>query len=126
MALEVTLPDGTTTVPVAFSGSAIPLVATVPATAASGATTAVAAASRHQFITALAAATALTKPTGATRATIQAEAQNVRWRVDGTAPAAATGVLLVAGDTLELFGPDIDAVRFIEAVAGAKLNVTYS
>lgn len=77
-----------------------------------------------QSIASLAASTALTVPAGSTLALIQVETQGVRYRDDGTAPTAAIGMLLNAGDTLEYTG-DLSAIRFIEVLASAKLNVSY-
>lgn len=79
-----------------------------------------------QQITSLSASTALTVPTGAKVALIQAETQSVRWRPDGstTAPTASVGMLLAAGETLPYTG-DLSKIRFIETTASAKLNVAY-
>ena len=56
-------------------------------------------------------------------ALIQAISQNVRWRDDGTDPTDAVGMILAAGETLPYYG-DLKAIRFIEVVAGAELNVS--
>lgn len=79
-----------------------------------------------QQITALSSATALTVPSGAKVALIQAESQSVRWRPDGstTAPTASVGMVLAAGETLPFTG-DLSTIRFIETAASAKLNVAY-
>ena len=84
----------------------------------------------YQQITSLAAAASLTVPTAgpgpapARMAMIQAEAQIVRWRDDGVNPTASVGMTIAAGDTL-IYTGDLAAIRFIEAAASAKLNVTY-
>lgn len=86
-----------------------------------------------QQITSLAASTALTVPAGAKMALVSAEAQNIRIRSDGTAPTAAIGLRLIGlpGATAPpeaspvLLLQDPTALRFIEEVAGAKLNVEY-
>jgi hypothetical protein len=75
-------------------------------------------------ITSLAAAAALTVPAGAVSALIQPDTQAVTWRDDGTAPTAAIGIVIAAGETFEYAG-DLSAIRFIEIVAGANLNVSY-
>lgn len=75
-------------------------------------------------LTSLAAATALTKPDGAQRASIQAETQDVRWRDDGTNPTATVGMLLKANSTLDYAG-DLTAIKFIEVTASAKLNIAF-
>ncbi len=61
---------------------------------------------------------------GAKMALIQAEAQNIRWRDDGTNPTTSVGMILVANDTL-LYSGTLSAIKFIEVTATAKINVTY-
>lgn len=78
----------------------------------------------YQQITSLSSATALTVPLGATIALIQAETQDVRWRDDGTSPTASVGMIIGAGTTLPYTG-DLNAIKFIEATASAKLNISY-
>lgn len=84
----------------------------------------------YQQITSLSAAVALTVPTAgpgsapARMAIIQAEAQIVRWRDDGTNPTASVGMTIAAADTL-IYTGDLTAIKFIEATASAKLNVSY-
>ncbi len=63
-------------------------------------------------------------PAGARIALIQAEAQTIRWRDDGTAPTPTVGMNLPVGPTLEYDG-DLTAIRFIAATAGAILNVAF-
>jgi hypothetical protein len=63
-------------------------------------------------------------PAGSRRAVVQAEAQAVRWRDDGTAPTASVGMTLAVGTSLT-FEQRLDLLSFIEQVAGAKLNVTF-
>lgn len=78
-----------------------------------------------QQITVLSAAVALTVPVGAKYALIQAEAQAVRWRDDGTNPTAAIGNrILTTSDGLFYTG-QLAALRFIEEVASAKLDISY-
>lgn len=64
-------------------------------------------------------------PGGTVRALVIPETQAVRWRDDGDAPLAAVGMTLAVGQTLEVQGGSIDAIRFIEVTAGAVLNVTF-
>lgn len=86
----------------------------------------------YQQITAggLAASTPLTIPANnanngdPTYAIIQAEAQAVRWRDDGTDPTAAIGMTIPAGGELRYDG-NLAAIRFIQVTAGAILNVSY-
>ena len=57
---------------------------------------------------------------------MQAEAQNVRYRLDGTDPTAAVGHLLLANNSVTINIGDNKglAIRVIAAAAGAILNVT--
>jgi len=48
----------------------------------------------------------------------------VRWRDDDTAPTASVGMPLPIGVPLQYDG-DLTKIRFIEQVAGAKLNISY-
>ena len=75
-------------------------------------------------VLALTASTALAVPPLAARALIQTEGQNVRWRDDGTAPTATTGMLLTSGSTL-IYTGELSKLRFIEVAASAKLNVAF-
>jgi hypothetical protein len=75
-------------------------------------------------VTDLSGAVALSPPAGAVVALVEAEAQAVRWRDDGTAPLAGVGMLLASGASMTFFG-DLTAVKFIQATSGAKLNVSY-
>lgn len=85
-----------------------------------------------QQITDLSAAVALTIPAGVKGAMIQAESKNVRWRADGTDPAADVGLMIFAGDPPSLFSDasgvgaeGLGALKFIEVEGSAKLNVQY-
>ena len=77
-------------------------------------------------ITSLSSSAALTVPSGATIAVVQAEGMDVRWRPDGatTAPTAGVGMLLPAGAE-RVFDGGLASVRFIRVAAGAALNVSY-
>lgn len=79
-------------------------------------------------ITGLNTAKSLTVPDGARLARIQADTQNVRYRVDGVDPTASVGMLILTteGEALELtIDGGLHDARFIEVSASAKLNVTY-
>jgi hypothetical protein len=78
----------------------------------------------YQQVSSLSASSSLTIPTGATMALIVPEGQNVRWRDDGTAPTASVGMPLAVGEAFNYDG-DLTRIRFIEQVAGAKLNISY-
>ena len=77
-------------------------------------------------ITSLSSSAALTVPSGATIAVVQADVADVRWRPDGatTAPTASVGMLLPAGAE-RVFDGGLASVRFIRVAAGAALNVSY-
>lgn len=87
-----------------------------------------------QQITDLSSSTALTLPTAPAPkgCLVQAEAQNVRYRTDGTAPTAGIGLILYAGDPPTVLSEangftaeGLALLRFIEAAPSAKLNVVY-
>ena len=78
----------------------------------------------YQQLTSLSSATALTVPSGATVALIQAESQSIRWRDDGTDPTTSVGMVLAAGESL-FFTGDLSAFKAIEITASAKLNISY-
>ena len=78
----------------------------------------------YQQITSLSAATGLTVPSGANRASITAEAQTVRWRDDGTNPTASVGMPITAGNGKWYIG-DLTKIKFIQATSGGILNVAY-
>lgn len=66
-----------------------------------------------------------TPPAGTRRAIIQAEAQAIRWRDDGTAPTAAIGMTIGAGGELRYDGANMTALQMIAGVAGAIANISY-
>ena len=77
-------------------------------------------------ITALSSSAALTVPSGATVAVVQADVADVRWRPDGAtnAPTASVGMLLPSGAE-RVFDGWLASVRFIQVTAGAVINVSY-
>ena len=78
----------------------------------------------YEQITALTAAVGLTVPIGTAMITVTPEGQAVRWRDDGVDPTATVGHPIPAGETYQFIG-NFGALRFIEQLATAKLNVTY-
>lgn len=80
-----------------------------------------------QHVADVSAATALTVPAAAQAALVTVLLQAVRYRSDGTDPTNAVGHYVAANGTVELFGSEIDTVKFIEATAAstADLFVTY-
>lgn len=75
----------------------------------------------------LSAAKNLSPPKKATRALVQAEAQNVRWRDDpeDVAPTTTSGQLLLAGQSFWVSITELQQFRYIQAVSGAILNITF-
>jgi hypothetical protein len=63
-------------------------------------------------------------PGGTLEALVVCEAQNVRWRDDGTAPTATVGMLLQPGVAFPYIG-SLPRIQFIQATSGAACNVTY-
>jgi hypothetical protein len=57
-----------------------------------------------------------------TRAIIQAEGDNLRYRMDGVAPTASVGNLLLENQTVELHG-DLSLIYIITATSGGSANV---
>lgn len=76
-------------------------------------------------ITSLAASTALTVPSGARYAWMQADVQNIRIRLTGADPTTSVGMLLNKDSDGFWCTSKLSLVRVIEATAGAVLNVTY-
>jgi hypothetical protein len=72
----------------------------------------------------LASSAGLTPPATATMALISVDTANVRWRDDGTAPTAAIGMQLAAGQTFQYFG-NLSAIKFILVAGLPVLNVSY-
>lgn len=63
---------------------------------------------------------------GAVQVVIQADGQDVRYRLDGTNPTAANGVLLKNGTSVALSMADALALKFIQVSATALVNATYT
>lgn len=80
----------------------------------------------YSQLTGMAAATALSSiPAGTTTVLLQAEAQVVRYRDDGTNPSGTVGMNLIVGVVYEFTIAQISRMRFIEAAGGAILNVSF-
>jgi hypothetical protein len=79
-----------------------------------------------QQIDDLSVAVALTPPTGAHGAIIQAQTQNVRARAGGTAPTAAIGLQISTGATMSWRVGPLAGVQLIQEAAGAKAFVIYT
>lgn len=85
----------------------------------------------HEQITSLSSAAPLTSSkyasNGARYALIECDHtanKYIRWRDDGTAPTATTGISLAPGEKL-VYDGNLADIRFIEESASAKLNVSY-
>ena len=80
----------------------------------------------YRQVTATSGAFALpTPPAGTRRAVVQAEAQAIRWRDDGTDPTAAIGMTISVGGELRYDGATMSAIKMIAASAGAIANIAY-
>jgi hypothetical protein len=64
-------------------------------------------------------------PAGANMILMQAEAQNIRWRDDGTNPTTAVGMLLLSAQAPVPYTGTISALKFIDATAGGLLDVSF-
>lgn len=78
-----------------------------------------------QQLTGMSSAQSLTVPVGATLAIIQAEAQSVRWRDDGTAPTASVGMLILTATSGLAYVGNLANIQLIQATSGAIANVSY-
>ena len=81
----------------------------------------------HQKLTVDATVRALTVPADVNIATVKVETAALRYRIDGTDPATAEGVLVSAGDTMTVYGRDaLDMIKMVEATSTyAVINVSY-
>lgn len=78
-----------------------------------------------QEITDLSVALFLEVPDSSVVAVIQNQSDvNIRYRDDGTAPTATTGMILYPGETYP-YEASIDSIQFIQEESGAKLAVSY-
>lgn len=81
----------------------------------------------HETITDLSSAVALPNiPSGCDVAVLQADTQNVRYRLDGTNPTSSVGLRIIKDSYVEtrIVGKLAD-VRVIEETSGAQLNIMY-
>ena len=77
----------------------------------------------YQQMTSLSSATAPVYTAGSAFCMIQAEAQTLRMRDDGTSPTATVGHALTSGSTLMYTG-DLTLLKLIQGGAGGIANVT--
>lgn len=78
----------------------------------------------YQQITATGSAVGLTPPAGARMAVVDVEAQNIRWRDDGTNPTTTVGMRILSDNEFVYTG-NLSAINFIAETAGSILNVSY-
>ncbi len=57
-------------------------------------------------------------------AVLQAEAQSLRYTVDGTTPTATNGFILPANSPVTLMPAELRAIKVIEVTAGGFANIT--
>ena len=79
----------------------------------------------YQQLTGLTAVQSLTVPTGTTDVLLSAEGAPIRFRDDGTAPAAGVGMLLPVAVAPYLYSGNVSALQFIQASATSTLNVSF-
>ena len=75
-------------------------------------------------------AVSLTLPSGAMRpshALIQVSGADIRWRADGTAPTATSGILVAGGSNIQFMDPTIDFTGVIarfQAIRTGSVSAT--
>jgi hypothetical protein len=67
---------------------------------------------------------ALPCPGVGTIAIIQAEGDNLRYRMDGEDPTSSSGMLLLENACIELHSSDLSLIRIIETTGGGSANIT--
>lgn len=79
----------------------------------------------YENITSISTAKTLTVPAGTRRAIVQAITQAVYYTLDGSTPANNNGLVLAAGDSIEIDGIALSGFKAIEVTSGAVLKVCY-
>ena len=79
----------------------------------------------YEQITGLSSTKKLTVPDGANCAVLMAEAKDLRWRDDGTAPTALVGMPLSTTAQPFFYTGALANIEFIEQAASGILNVSY-
>lgn len=67
----------------------------------------------------------VTVPTDTIMVLIEAEAQAIRWRDDGTVPTASVGMPLAAGQTFQYTVVDFTKISFIQQASGGIINLSF-
>lgn len=70
-------------------------------------------------------AISLTVPTGANSAVIGVRGASIRYRDDGTAPTATTGIQVDAGDVIVVCSGSIARFQMIRTAGDATVNILY-
>lgn len=81
----------------------------------------------HEQVTGLSSVQTPTIPAGTRQAYVQAESQNIRYTLDGTAPSTSNGLILYAGHppTIITVEAGLNALKMLEESASAKANLMY-
>jgi hypothetical protein len=81
----------------------------------------------HEKLAVDATVRSLTVPNDVNFAQIKVETAAIRYRIDGTDPATAEGVLVSAGDAFTVYGADTLAqIKMVEATStDSVINVSY-
>lgn len=87
-------------------------------------TTPRASAGTGQYALSVSSATSLTVPLGASTIYVCAETQAVRYRDDGVAPTASTGIPIASGSCIWYSGP-LSAIQFIAQTGSPTIDVAY-
>lgn len=81
----------------------------------------------HQLELALTASAQITMPgKGETMVIVQADGNDVRFRLDGVAPTASVGFLIKNGTSVTMSAVDAAAAKFIQVSASALLNAWFA
>lgn len=78
-----------------------------------------------QALTVSNTAVGFTVPSGTEYAIASLEANNIRYRDDGTAPTSSVGLLITATSIFGVCQNSLDSIRFIRETADGLLNIEY-
>lgn len=79
----------------------------------------------YEQITSLSSATGLNIPANASMVWLQAETSNIRYKLEGGTPTAASGMIMRSTEPPIEIQTALAPMKFIQEAAGAILNVTY-
>lgn len=80
----------------------------------------------HQLGLVATAAVQLAVPAGTRNVIVQADGQDLRFRLDGTNPTTAVGLLIKNGTSLTMTAEDATAAKFIATVAAGTVNAWFT